>query len=223
MLTGKELGIAISKAIDLKIDSGGARNKAEIAVYFGVKQPSMYDWIKKGSISKDKLPKLWIYFSDVVGPEHWGISEDINEYRRAIEKGKTDQSTDNNKISDRLKQALDNKPGGTQAALAEYCNVAAPSVNGWFSGKTKNLLSDHLRLAAEYLRVNEIWLSTGKGQMYTPREYTGNKQRDALIELIKQAPDEYLPQLERNVHAVYEPETGYNKTKEKEKAANSKD
>ena len=32
------------------------------------------DWVKKGSVSKDKLPDLWRYFSDVVGPSHWGLS-----------------------------------------------------------------------------------------------------------------------------------------------------
>ncbi len=40
-----------------------------------VQPPSIYDWIKKGSISKDKLPELWRFFSDVVGPEHWGLNE----------------------------------------------------------------------------------------------------------------------------------------------------
>lgn len=62
------------KAITLKMDCGAVASKAEIARHFGIKPPSIHDWIKKGSISKDKLPELWRYFSDVVGPEHWGIS-----------------------------------------------------------------------------------------------------------------------------------------------------
>jgi hypothetical protein len=74
MLTGKALGQAIETAIQRKIAAGGARSKAEIAFHFGVKPPSVYDWIKKGAISKDKLPELWRYFSDVVGPTHWGMS-----------------------------------------------------------------------------------------------------------------------------------------------------
>lgn len=73
MLSGKELGRAIEQAIDKKISSGSARSKAEIARHFKIKAPSIYDWIKKGSISKEKLPELWSYFSDVVGPEHWGL------------------------------------------------------------------------------------------------------------------------------------------------------
>lgn len=73
MLNGKDLGAAIKAAIDLKISSGAAQSQAAIARHFAVKPPSIHDWIKKGSISKDKLPELWRYFSDVVGPEHWGL------------------------------------------------------------------------------------------------------------------------------------------------------
>lgn len=75
MLKGKELGLAITKAIDLKIASGSIATKTEVARHFGVELPSLYGWMKRGTISKDKLPKLWNYFSDVVGPEHWGLKE----------------------------------------------------------------------------------------------------------------------------------------------------
>lgn len=78
MLKGKELGAAIEEAIRLKIESGACSSKADIARHFDIKPPSIYDWINKGSISKDKLPGLWRYFSDVVGPEHWGLdSKDL--------------------------------------------------------------------------------------------------------------------------------------------------
>lgn len=74
MLKGKEFGQAIDAAITLKIQSGRVRSKAEIARHFGIRPPSLADWVKKGSISKEKLPALWAYFSDVVGPEHWGMT-----------------------------------------------------------------------------------------------------------------------------------------------------
>lgn len=74
MLKGKEFGQAIDAAITLKIESGGARSKAEIARHFKVQPPSLSDWVKKGSISKERLPDLWAYFADVVGPEHWGLT-----------------------------------------------------------------------------------------------------------------------------------------------------
>lgn len=68
MLTGKDLGAAIEKAIKLKKVS-----KAEVARAFKVRPPSVQDWIKRGTIDKSKLPALWRYFSDVVGPDHWGM------------------------------------------------------------------------------------------------------------------------------------------------------
>ena len=75
MLNGKDLGAAIGEAIRLKIESGAVRSKAEIARHFGVRPPSLVDWVNKGSISKDKLPELWRFFSDVVGCDHWGMSD----------------------------------------------------------------------------------------------------------------------------------------------------
>lgn len=69
MLKGEELGKAIEEAIRLK----GVR-KAEVARHFRVQGPSLQGWIKTGRIDKGKLPELWAYFSDVVGPEHWGLS-----------------------------------------------------------------------------------------------------------------------------------------------------
>jgi predicted XRE-type DNA-binding protein len=68
MLTGEELGSAIREAIKLK----GVKF-VEVARQFGVSPPSVQDWMRRGTISKDKLPMLWSYFSDVAGPEHWGL------------------------------------------------------------------------------------------------------------------------------------------------------
>jgi len=70
MLTGEQLGQAIRAAIKKK----GVSQKA-VATAFGVKPPSVQDWLNRGVIGKDKLPKLWDYFADVVGPEHWGLRE----------------------------------------------------------------------------------------------------------------------------------------------------
>ncbi len=67
MLTGKDLGNAIEAAIKLK----GVK-PADVARHFGIKPPSVNGWVSTGRIGKDKLTKLFDYFSDVVGPEHWG-------------------------------------------------------------------------------------------------------------------------------------------------------
>ncbi len=58
MLTGEKLGGAIEAAIKLK-----GVTKKEVAAHFGVQPPSIQDWVKRGTIGKEKLPKLWSYFS----------------------------------------------------------------------------------------------------------------------------------------------------------------
>ncbi|WP_174941259.1 hypothetical protein [Burkholderia lata] len=68
MLTGKELGDALRAAIEKK-----AVTKKAVADHFGVKPPSVQDWMNFGRIGKKHLNELVSYFSDVVGPEHWGI------------------------------------------------------------------------------------------------------------------------------------------------------
>lgn len=70
MLTGKELGRAIREAIALK-----GVTQVAVAKHFHVKPPSVQDWLKQGVIAKEKLPELWRYFSDVVGPDHWGLQD----------------------------------------------------------------------------------------------------------------------------------------------------
>lgn len=71
MLTGKELGNAIKEAIRLN-----GVSQASVARHFKIKPPSVSDWIKRGTIDKAKLDDLFAYFSDVVGPDHWGTVTD---------------------------------------------------------------------------------------------------------------------------------------------------
>lgn len=75
MLNGKDLGRAIKEAYELKEAKGSVKSKADVARHFGIRTPSIYDWFKKGSIGKEKLPELFRYFSDVVDYGHWGLSE----------------------------------------------------------------------------------------------------------------------------------------------------
>ena len=80
MLTGKQLGAAISVAIEKKLATGKAKSNADIARHFGIKPPSIYDWINRGTVTKDKLPKIWDYFSDVVGLDHWGLDSSAGSW-----------------------------------------------------------------------------------------------------------------------------------------------
>lgn len=68
MLTGAKLGAAIEAARKKK----GVTKKA-LADEFGVSAPSVQDWVNRGTIDKDKLSRLWLFFRDVAGPEHWGL------------------------------------------------------------------------------------------------------------------------------------------------------
>lgn len=68
MLEKERLGAAISRAMTLK-----GVTHADLAKRFAVRVPSVYGWTSKGTIAKSKLPDLFAYFADVVGPEHWGI------------------------------------------------------------------------------------------------------------------------------------------------------
>ena len=86
VLYGKQLGKAIEQAIQLKIDSGKIKSKAEVARAFKITSQAIQGWIKTGAIAKEKIPLLWEYFGDVVGPEHWGLSPaDTTFIRSAIQ------------------------------------------------------------------------------------------------------------------------------------------
>lgn len=67
-------------------------------------------------------------------------------------------------LSDRLKDALAESKL-SQADLARVCGVKAPSVNAWFSGRTKNLRGENLVRIAAALNVNIAWLASGQGAM----------------------------------------------------------
>ena len=124
MLSGKELGRAIEQAINKKISTGTAKSKAEIARHFKIKPPSIHDWINKGSISKEKLPELWNYFSDVVGPEHWGL----RGYPNSSDIQPTEESDDNEAdLSDLYNQATDEKKAIVDFILLKKGN----DIPGW--------------------------------------------------------------------------------------------
>jgi hypothetical protein len=75
MLEGKELGAAIASAMNKK-----NVGPTVLAAVFGIKPPSVSDWKTRGCVKKNHLPKLIAYFSDVVGPEHWGLSSTQNPF-----------------------------------------------------------------------------------------------------------------------------------------------
>ena len=68
-------------------------------------------------------------------------------------------------LAERLVLLFKENPELSQAGLARACEIAQPSVNDWFSGRTKRMTGKNLLRAAVYLNVNPEWLATGKGEM----------------------------------------------------------
>lgn len=69
MHSGTELGAALKEAMTRK-----RVTQTQVAEHFKILQPSVSNWIKTGRIHKDHIAELIDYFSDVVGPEHWGLT-----------------------------------------------------------------------------------------------------------------------------------------------------
>lgn len=168
MLKNKELGLAIEKAIQLKLDSGGIKSKKEIADHFGIKAPSIHDWIKKGSISKDKLPELFHYFSDVVGYEHWGLSS-INVFN--MEKRHIDTSKKNDVIETEIPKGL------------------APLLTWMQAGDWKNIMNSPSKTKGEFMGAKPAARGRGKNTftlivendaMYNPGMSPSFKKGDTI-------------------------------------------
>lgn len=68
MLSGEKLGSALREAMRLKGVGATA-----VARHFGIKPPSVYDWMERGCIDKKHLGRLVQFFVDVVPPSHWGV------------------------------------------------------------------------------------------------------------------------------------------------------
>ena len=70
-----------------------------------------------------------------------------------------------NTLAERLKKALQQTTGKTQAGLARACGIKPPSVSDWMNGNTKSVEGSNLIKASEYLGVRSKWLATGLGPM----------------------------------------------------------
>jgi transcriptional regulator with XRE-family HTH domain len=73
-------------------------------------------------------------------------------------------------VADRLRLALVAKGDregvpAEQKDLARACGVTQAAVSLWMSSKTRDLRSEHLFNAADWLGVSPRWLGTGKGSM----------------------------------------------------------
>lgn len=150
MLNGKELGQAIEAAYKMKKDTGVISSKADVARHFGIKTPSVYDWVKKGSISKDKLPELWAYFSDVAGPEHWGLSDWPCAHKQGMDYAQKDRRPKQNVEREPLPLSWPGKEVADRYHSAGDATRAAVDLILLQNGE-RELLNDGLRLAIKML------------------------------------------------------------------------
>lgn len=148
MLTGKKLGEAIASAIQKKIDSGAVKSKAEVARHFGIKPPSIHTWINNGTVSKDKLPELWNYFSDVVGPEHWGIPKLPNEWATTKYQKKKDWPFD---ISHEQYDVLENRIKDSVNKFLSIATKEYPISNDDYTD-----LTESINEAIKLMRTNKV-------------------------------------------------------------------
>jgi len=148
MLTGSELGAAIEAARIKKNVSKKAFGDA-----FGIKPPSVQGWVKTGRIDKSKLIEVIRYFSDVVGPEHWGLASDDAELLNLeslpdAPTAPAESSAD--QVIKMLSRAGKLTPEGRQAILSAVDEVSdKPAVSNVITAdfSRPSLVGDEIRIA----------------------------------------------------------------------------
>lgn len=92
-------------------------------------------------------------------------------------------------LKERLELARIGPPKRTKKSIADAVGISTPSVNDWFSGKTKTIEASNLIKAVRFLNVTPDWLATGRGPMrldvehIVPKERLNQETTDNLIYL----------------------------------------
>lgn len=66
-------------------------------------------------------------------------------------------------LSERIAELSSGMKRGWMAALARHCDINPVSVSDWVSGRTLKMEGTNLLRAADFFKVNPLWLDTGKG------------------------------------------------------------
>lgn len=126
MLQGKELADALGLAIEAKRLLPGFERlgPTQLAREFGVAQGSMSEALKTGRLAKKHIPKLLEFFSDVVGPDHWGLPFSKTEFDVMLllrELPSDMQSL----VVDRMRQEVQRRRSDAQASIEGMFKTAA--------------------------------------------------------------------------------------------------
>ncbi|SDR18569.1 Peptidase S24-like [Paraburkholderia fungorum] len=132
-----------------------------VAERFGVKNPSVYDWLKFGRIAKKHIPGL----VEMSGKSaEWWITGDENAVLPPV------PSMGAPGLADRIKSVLD-EAGGNISAVATAAGTTEAVVAGWLAGNTATIGVDEAVALQEKYGVNSVWLMLGKGRRTTAVRY----------------------------------------------------
>jgi len=120
MLTGTELGAALKEAMRLK-----KVTQQHVATEFGIKQPSVSEWTRFGRIGKEHVSHLVSYFSDVVGPDHWGLQQVAGPAEAPARRIPAPVAATVSDALRTLSAALARLPASSRAAAQELCATLA--------------------------------------------------------------------------------------------------
>ncbi len=120
MLTGPNLGAALKSAMRLK-----KVTQEDVAREFGIKQPSVSEWTRFGRIGKEHVSHLVHYFSDVVGPDHWGLGQVANTGAPAKRPAPVPPALTVSDAIRTLSNALARLPASSRTAAVELCATLA--------------------------------------------------------------------------------------------------
>ncbi|WP_018435324.1 XRE family transcriptional regulator [Paraburkholderia atlantica] len=128
-----------------------------VAERFGVKNPSVYDWLKFGRIAKKHIPGL-VEMSGK-SAEWWITGEEAPASQPVPSIGAAG-------LSDRIKTVLEDA-GGNISAVAAKAKTTEEVVAGWLSGKSTAIGVDEAVALQESYGINSVWLMLGKGPRTT--------------------------------------------------------
>ncbi|MBN3851969.1 hypothetical protein G3N59_01125 [Paraburkholderia sp. Ac-20340] len=186
MLTGKELGDAISVAIKRK----GVTKKA-FADAMGVRPASVQDWIKYGRVAKVRINDLIEYFSDVADAGYWGLNFDPLMTIALFDSFESAKSANRGQMNDDLSSIVNPEvnPGSTEVTaslkserdtLDQFINELREAFeSGKLTPKRLALLRDLLQdgIDSQPLSYAEQKLTTrgvhGGARGHTARKKTG--------------------------------------------------
>jgi Predicted transcriptional regulator len=133
----------------------------EVASAFGVKNPSVYDWMNFGRIAKKHIPKLVEVFGHTA---NWWITGEEEPNPPAV------PQMGGGGLADRIKSVIDDADGNI-SKVANAAGTTEEVVAGWLSGKTTQIGVDQAVALQEALGVNSVWLMLGKGSRTTAIRY----------------------------------------------------